>query len=96
MYRSKRLPARQAKNVGRYDSNTLYRPFSHFVLGGTDITGEHTSLTNPTIFDGEDVADFAPPSALTSPRMGPLELAEFLGVKSAEDAIEKAKSGEKK
>lgn len=38
-----------------------YKPFSYFVLGGSDITGEHTNCTAPVINDTpEDLATRKP------------------------------------
>ena len=88
MYRKKFVNFRKSAELEPFESPS-YRSFSHFVLGGCDITGEHTALTNATVFDNpSEVPDFSPPSPLTSPRCGIMELAEFVGVKRAKKMAE--------
>lgn len=95
MYRKRFIAPRKGAEVEHYESQS-YRPFSYYVLGGCDITGEHTALTNPTLHDNpEEVPDFSAPNALTSPRCGIMELTELLGAKKAQNAKDKSKAGEK-
>lgn len=75
-----------------------YKPFSHYVCGGFDATGEHTALTQATTFDDDEIVvdDEATSDAMCEPRMSTLDLIEALGVEAAEEAMaEQAKSDKK-
>lgn len=94
MYRHKFIPKTPASRVNVEHVET-FKPLSHYVLGGCDITGEHTALTNPTVYDAKEVEDFSAPNALTSPRVGFFELAEMTTGKKAKNMADSAKAGEK-
>lgn len=75
-----------------------YKPFSHYVCGGYDATGEHTALTQTTTFDDDEIIldDEATSDAMCEPRMSTLDLIERLGIEAAEEAMaEKAKADKK-
>lgn len=58
----------------------VYKPFSHYVLGGSDLTGEHTDCTARVINDSaEDIANGCGPNSLCDPRVGFWEMAQQIG-----------------
>lgn len=58
----------------------VYKPFSHYVLGGSDLTGEHTDCTARVINDPPDaIASGCGPNSLCDPRVGFWEMAQQIG-----------------
>lgn len=58
----------------------VYKPFSHYVLGGSDLTGEHTDCTARIINDTpEAIASGCGPNSLCDPRVGFWEMAQEIG-----------------
>lgn len=96
-----RKPNKAATPLSRSLQNfeeSSYQPFSHYVCGGFDATGEHTALTSSTSFDDDEVVhdEECTSDAMCEPRMSTLDLIERLGIEAAEEAqAEQAKADEK-
>lgn len=91
------LTTPREKSLQNFETSP-YKPFSHYVCGGFDATGEHTALTQTTTFDDDEIVvdDEATSDAMCEPRMSTLDLIEVLGIEAAEAAMaEQAKSDKK-
>lgn len=68
-----------------YDCSHEYRSFGFYVLGGMDVTGEHTSLDANITFDEQnDIDNGCGVDAFSDPTVGFFEVAESMGVEAAE------------
>lgn len=89
-YRLKPRPGRkQSTDVSHlpHFESSKYEPFSHYVLGGYDLTGEHTALTSNTSFDDDEVVNsLQGTDAMCEPRVSRLDLIESLGIDELEEA----------
>lgn len=66
----------------------VYKPFSHYVLGGSDLTGEHTDCTARVINDSpEDIANGCGTNSLCDPRVGFWEMARQIGATRSKKMI---------
>lgn len=72
-----------------FDSKPIrkFRSFGYYVLGGSDMTGEHTSCTARVINDTiEDFASGCSSNALCDPRVGFWDMAQKIGVANSKKA----------
>lgn len=90
----KNIPAVPVKE---YESSTDWKPFSYYLNGGIDPTGEHTDLTHEKSFDPDVVLNDPTlgVDALCDPRTSFFDLVERGGVKRANKATEAVATGAK-
>lgn len=82
--------------VEEFEYSTLYKPFSYYVNGGDDPTGENMDLSNPTVGDTpEDIQAFVGVDAFADPRTNYFDVVEQVGIEKAQAAIDAKNAGEK-
>lgn len=98
----KRQSIEGVENAHQYVSNlkgsykvktNVWHPFGHYVLGGTDLTGEATRLSAPAHFDDDSsIANGCEPDILCNPRKSVFDVAEKTGVTEIEQAVQQLNS----
>lgn len=68
-----------------------YRPFSYFVLGGTDLSGESLALNGDAMFDtDEEIDSGVGVDASCDPRISKFDIAEAAGISAFEKVQQEA------
>lgn len=81
--------------VENYETSNTYHPFSYYLNGGSDPTGEQLDMTNPTVGDtADDIAARLGVDAFADPRTNFFDVVEQVGIENALKAAEALKSGE--
>lgn len=81
--------------IKEFESPTTYHPFSYYLNGGSDPTGEQLDMTQPTFGDtAEDLAGRVGVDAFADPRTNFFDVVEQVGVENANKASDAMKAGE--
>lgn len=94
MYRSNKIESKcnvvDSDCIERFETSA-YHPFSYYVLGGSDPTGDHLNMTADVSFDSDDAVNDVDAAPLFSaePKANAMDVAEVLGTADVEDIREK-------
>lgn len=78
-------------NNGYPTSTEPYKPFSYYVLGGTDIGGDSLLMNGDAMFDtDEEINQGFAVDATCNPRIGFFQIAESAGIEQANLAKEQS------
>ena len=70
-----------------------YKPFSYYVLGGIDVSGDSMNLSgNPESDSADDLSSASGAGAGYDPRVSGFDIAEESGVEAYQEALVKAKT----
>lgn len=87
MYKKRNIHSNFVPDVveSNFKSSNPYQSFGHYVLGGLDVTGEHLQMDANVTYDSEqDIKDGCGVDALADPTVGFFQVAESMGVETAE------------
>lgn len=100
MYKKETIRSR-VKNVSNvpvtpFECDHSFKPFSYYLNGGNDPTGEHTDLScNPSFDSAEDIANNCPADGFSDPRVGFFDIVEKIGFERANSISNAVDAGEK-
>lgn len=81
--------------VKPFECDHYYKPFSYYLNGGSDPTGEHTDMSGRPSFDAEEhIAAGAGVDAFADPRTNFFDLVEQLGTEAAQSTADKIDAGQ--
>lgn len=98
MYPKRTINSQRRYNVHvptkAFECDHYYKPFSYYLNGGSDPTGEHTDMSGRPSFDTDEaITAGASVDAFADPRTNFLDLVEQVGAETASASAESVDAG---